>query len=76
MSTQSAYDTTNLCGFIMGGPKGYPERTECRETFIKHNADKIDVIYQKYVRGAERAPTQCLDSLKIDLAEKLLDLLK
>ncbi len=71
----------DLCGFVQGessigdnAPKDYPVTTY--ESVIVDNADLIEAFYAKYLEKSKHAPKQCIDSLKLDFANKFLDMVE
>ncbi len=46
------------------------------EGIIIENADLIEAYYLKLLEKSRNCPEQCVDSLKLDFAEKVIDMIK
>lgn len=59
---------------LTGRPKDYPAISY--EKIFEDNADILEVYYLKYLEKANKCPKQCLDSVTLDFAEKVIDLVE
>ncbi len=55
-------------------PIDYAEPVSMEQQII-NNADRIEAIFLTYVKKAEHTPAPCLDVLRADVGEKLIELI-
>ncbi len=55
-------------------PLDYPAQSY--KQVFEDNSDLLQIYYLKYLEKSKLAPEQCIDSLKIDFAAKVIDMVE